>query len=357
LFYEVGQPDTHFGFIQKPNTQMWYNCGEGYNLTSFDQFGFRNDSVDKENANFAAVGDSFTMGYGLDFEQSWSHILGEITQKEVANYGVIGYGIWQYNRVLEEYPPFFRDKIVLYGIYSNDFSTDSVDESIANNLYSQRGWDNYKNSSPSEEELIKVLYDRQPFYHKTLAYKLFSILKPDIKKVRTPEGTTLYRHTSGTEVSDASKEGLEKLSKSLEEAVSLVRNYNSEMIVLYFPSKNRIYRDRYAKAFGDETVIKSEDLAVQTITEFFENEGIPIIDFTRIFFEEERKKHNPVYMTNEFHLNAYGNSMVAKEIACSLAEHGYIKPTKTITDICTEKPVKTTTPLVTGIIHLDEIDF
>ncbi len=321
LFYEFNQPDANLGIIPKPDVKMMYSPGEGYALISSDAFGFRNNLVYKEDAEFAAVGDSFTMGYGLDIEESWSHILGTIIGGEVANYGVVGYGIWQYNKILEEYSAFFQDKVILYGIYSNDFSKDSVDDSLANDFYERKSWDNYKTAFPSEEELIKAVYARKPFYHKTLTFKIFSLLNPDIKKVQVPEGTTLYKHTSGPEVGDASEEGLKKLCKSLEEAINLVRDYNSEMIVLYFPSKNRIYHDRYVEAFEDDTIIRSEGLVLQTITQLFENNGIPLLDFTRIFHEEERKNHRPVYMANEFHLNAYGNRVVAENLASFLATH------------------------------------
>ena len=56
--------------------------------------GFRDSTPDGDGANTAvlAIGDSWTFGYGVNYEQSYPYVLGEFTGLRVANAGVPAYG-------------------------------------------------------------------------------------------------------------------------------------------------------------------------------------------------------------------------------------------------------------------------
>lgn len=71
----------------------------------------------------AAIGDSYTMGFGVRHEDTWVHQLNKAlgTQHQVLNFGVSGYGIGQvYLRYLRDVRPWHPD-IVIFGVIEHDF--------------------------------------------------------------------------------------------------------------------------------------------------------------------------------------------------------------------------------------------
>jgi hypothetical protein len=74
----------------------------------------------------ALVGDSYTFGYEIRYDQTWSHLLGvELgTDFQVLNFGVIGYSVNQMRLKYEQDVKPTHPDIVIVGIISHDFIRD-----------------------------------------------------------------------------------------------------------------------------------------------------------------------------------------------------------------------------------------
>lgn len=102
-------------------------------LAGIDKSGFRNESL--PSVDIATIGDSHTYGSNVTSEHSWPKVLGRMLNKNVYNFGVGGYGVLQYSRLLDmvfEKNP----ETVLLGLYlENDLS--DVCRSAITNKYSR----------------------------------------------------------------------------------------------------------------------------------------------------------------------------------------------------------------------------
>ena len=90
------------------------------NMKEIDEHGFRNETL--QIIDIVALGDSHTYGFNVSSDNSWPKLLGHKTGKNVYNYGVGGYGILQYQYLLNKSIESSPD-VVLLGIYlANDLN-------------------------------------------------------------------------------------------------------------------------------------------------------------------------------------------------------------------------------------------
>lgn len=82
----------------------------------FADIGFREEAAVRP-AWAVAVGDSFTMGWGVDLDQTWVKQLQKRAGRPVLNLGIAGTCPTVYTRVLERYGLTFQPKVVIYQIY------------------------------------------------------------------------------------------------------------------------------------------------------------------------------------------------------------------------------------------------
>ena len=91
--------DPELGWVAEPNIDLpdFYGSGRGLRTESR---GFRNnEDVTEEPTNGRAriicSGDSFTLGYGVDNDDTWCHLLSPLLNVETVNMGQGGYGVDQ----------------------------------------------------------------------------------------------------------------------------------------------------------------------------------------------------------------------------------------------------------------------
>ena len=71
------------------------------------------------------LGDSVSVGFGVEVEQTYSFLLGEKLGKKVLNASVTGYGITDYVEVLAHVTNNFKPELVIIGICLNDVAATS----------------------------------------------------------------------------------------------------------------------------------------------------------------------------------------------------------------------------------------
>jgi hypothetical protein len=120
LFYEFLEPDPDVGYKMKPNLRDFeIEWLEGLSAVyETDELGFRNIG-DKRNSPLAVVGDSVAFGVGVNYDEAWSNILSGELDMPVANYGVGGYHLWQYNWIIRKFISNFHHRILLYCIFAS----------------------------------------------------------------------------------------------------------------------------------------------------------------------------------------------------------------------------------------------
>lgn len=91
--------DELLGWVNEPNTTVSNMYGEGLHVT-INNMGFRGEAATTEpppgHRRILVSGDSFTFGYGVTDEHSWSHQLEhKLENTEILNLGLGGYGLGQ----------------------------------------------------------------------------------------------------------------------------------------------------------------------------------------------------------------------------------------------------------------------
>lgn len=118
--------DPLLGWINQPKVRIDNMYGKGVYLATNAQ-GFRNEqdfSVKKkpEEKRALCVGDSFTLGYGVNNQQTWCHVLSEIIPKlETVNMGQGGYGVDQAYLWYQRDGIKFEHDLVIFAFITSDF--------------------------------------------------------------------------------------------------------------------------------------------------------------------------------------------------------------------------------------------
>ncbi len=324
FFYGLTMPDDRLGFVVKPNfhTQVCFNsiCSS----ISTDELGFRNSKTDKEYSKMVVLGDSFSFGYGVEANASWSRILEELVGLPLANLSIIAGSPWQYDVLLEDHPELFRDRLVIYGLFSNDFNDRKPEN--ASDYYRRYGLDTYEKSSPTLADLMRIK-QKDNFYERSATFCFFTALKPKEEKcfLKPKEN-------------DIDSEWLEhggwyQLYDTFDTTIDRVSSLNSEMAVILFPSRASAFMEQYQQCYSDASTVKSEEEAYHKTAEFFLQRGIPVLDLTlpvRNFVQRGIE----LYYSTDAHFNDRGNLVAANELSCFLTNLHYVEPTKSTTEMC-----------------------
>ena len=107
-----GQIDGELGWVLKPGSRSRYYMTDRVTGTAYfdstvytNSAGFRAPSLDAEFASgsMVAIGDSWTFGYAVDYEQSYPAQLEKLLGRDVVNMGVPAYGSAQVLLLLERH--------------------------------------------------------------------------------------------------------------------------------------------------------------------------------------------------------------------------------------------------------------
>ena len=133
ILYEQGL------YVRSDDPDLGYELKHGYAGHSYaarvtvDSYGFRGPEYTREplpgTYRIACVGDSFTFGMGVDYEQSWPSLLEHkiappagFASVEVINAGVSGYNLKQYcAEIIDKIIP-LKPHLVIMGLVGNDLA-------------------------------------------------------------------------------------------------------------------------------------------------------------------------------------------------------------------------------------------
>lgn len=88
-------------------------------LAAFDRWGFRNPKV-PETSDIVAVGDSHTYGNTARMVDSWPYVVSRLTNRQVYNMGLGGYGPNQYFYLSKTRALALKPKMIIWGLYMGD---------------------------------------------------------------------------------------------------------------------------------------------------------------------------------------------------------------------------------------------
>lgn len=114
-------PDPEMGWVNSPGT--WQSSEAGHVPMSFERDGRRADPAGNKPAKLPkilVVGCSFTQGYGVTDDQTFSHLINEaLPSAELLNFGTGAYGSYQSRLRVKHYfsSPHLETPLVIYGLF------------------------------------------------------------------------------------------------------------------------------------------------------------------------------------------------------------------------------------------------
>lgn len=250
---------------------------------------FRNDVTEHPYA--IAVGDSFTYGTGVQFEQVWTEVLERKINKKIVNIGSEEYTTTQELQSLNSYIS-LKPKVILWGFFANDYS-DEIQLRDTNPL---KNTVVYKFARNFLAEKFNVM-----------ASSSVSYTNGSVDQVFFPQ---FWKYLFNNTV-----KGKGLANSNILTAKKLAESNGIIFIVLIFPPKEEIYKE----------VIKDDELNYElsyikdSITTLCKENKISCIDIA-----PDLIKNNQIYFRIDAHFNEKGNSIVADSVYKYLKENNLI---------------------------------
>ena len=120
-FGSWAEPDSELGWVNRPGS--WKSAEPGQVPMTFEADGRRHDPAGKKPGNIPrilVVGCSFTQGYGVADDQTYSHFINRsLSSAELVNFGTGAYGSYQSRLRVSRYfnSPHEKTPLVIYGLF------------------------------------------------------------------------------------------------------------------------------------------------------------------------------------------------------------------------------------------------
>lgn len=250
-----------------------------------------------------ALGDSFTFGCCVDQEDTWVDHLARLSKNEIANLGIPGHGPAQYTRVLEKYGLSLKPKVAFYGLYANDLA-DSIDfEQWLNGREKRMGFRRFAKHHSVVYHLIRSLRRADRPSKRRISVDGTGI-KVNRKKLADPYEIGSHGFDGGWALT----------KREIIGAIEQSKRIGATFVLLYFPSKEEVYRDLIEDGENSLRSFKQErDRFMDATRRFCDNEQLHCLDLTPALKKRALNRED-IYFPRDIHWNEEGNRIVSEEI-------------------------------------------
>ncbi|MCS6305635.1 MAG: SGNH/GDSL hydrolase family protein [Nitrospira sp.] len=317
------QYDDYLGWSIGPNRRsvdgMYLSSAEGVRSPTVNMSMLTQEAKGR----IALIGDSFTFGEEVKFEETWGYFLQQYVggERQVLNYGVPGYGLDQaYLRYLRDVRPLHPD-IMVIGLISHDIERTMT----VYNFISFPEWEfpfakpRFSSSNgdlaivnspiPSPEAITKwSSIDQLPFLEYDRGYyeSEWDSTKLDCSYLFRFLTSKFPRWPiRSAEVSDRAQIALN--SEILLKLISVAREDGTLPVVVYFPTHGTFVR------MSSEMVTQGEELAIEVL----EHSHVVYSDLTSCLMQVHDSER---FVPSKRHYSPEANMYVAKCIAEDIAD-------------------------------------
>jgi hypothetical protein len=316
--------DPYLGYKLKPDLDIMFPS-EGrlipYRTQSLNlgDIGFR-DIGTRPPFAIVAVGDSYVLCDDVPAEACWLRHLTESTGVSAVTLGVNGYSNLAAGRVLDRYAPPLHPRLVLAGMYPNDFKDnvnfDRWTRSGSGNFWIWLGERRGRGQVGRSLANYSMLYRMFDGFMRTRGRSIYKYREGNIDYVYRLDPWWLNL------VKDAEDHPGFALMKDAFRVMRQKANaMGSEFAVLLFPTKEQIYWSS-AQTFAPEKDL-DVDHPLEVVRGFLQGEGIHYCDLTGPLREEARRGKQLFHRINS-HWNDEGNLVGAREIEKCLRAQGLL---------------------------------
>jgi len=315
--------DSVLGWVNEKNVDIRDMYGPGVYLRTNSQ-GFRNNhdfetAVPEGKYRIVCSGDSFTLGYGVDNDHTWCHLLGTFDPRlETLNMGQGGYGVDQMYLWYKRDGAKFEHQVHLLAFITDDF------ERMQSDTFLQYYGKPLIDIENGKLVVKNVPVPRWPYKHSWLTENAL----PNLRRLHTVEllervGSRL-RFADTRSPTASEKERIERVKNVLVKIFEDLKRFNAEpsnkLVLVYFPTP-------YELQGGSQEWIKfiekeSQDLGIPLINVLSTFRSLPPSQALSMLIPEGQLN----YPYAAGHLNDEGNKFVAEVIYQELKNDPAISP-------------------------------
>lgn len=301
--------DPYLGYKLKPDLDIMFPS-EGrsipYKTTSYGlgDIGFR-EIGSKPPFSVVVVGDSYALCDDVPAEACWVRHLGAKTGLSIGTLGVNGYSTLGEARILERYGLQFKPKVVLVGVYLNDFKDNMNFES-----WSKSGTDNlwvWLGHQRGRGQFGRWLADNSVIYR--MIDGAMRARGRDIHKYKDENVDFVFRMDrwwlqllKNTE----DDPGFHLMQRALLKMKELSSSIDAELVVLLFPSREQVYWNLAQRFAPHEGKSLDPDHPLDVVRDFARENGIKFCEYADPL-RAEAAKGRQLYHRISSHFNDDGN--------------------------------------------------
>jgi len=373
-FLNGRQEDADLGWTFSPGMRAAgkNEDGEPFELTASPEGFFTPSLPDKATPQLVTLGDSFLSTFYVHEPIAWA--LQRVLRTPVYNLAVFGWGPDNYLAAYRKFATGRRhDRVVVF--------------SFANDITDVLNWTTWRSEEPARESFMTwiqrttseqvVNVDDGWLDRSSVLWNLVKFMRRRPQSAATPPAeaaasTSLVGSARATPTASAPSVRLETIQytahapltfqftqgysfteldpdafepggsyyrymqayfESLEQLKSSIADQRAQMILVWIPSKERVYLpllppDRYRVYVTNKT--GHIDGLERIIHAYAARSGIPFLDLTASL-EEHARAGEKLYFTSDGHLNSFGNSLVGELVAHYLQSSPAATPDDTVT--------------------------
>lgn len=335
----IVEPDSYTLYKGRPGISFTATTGEFANDISFNSYGFYDDDwpVQKTgDIRILVIGDSFTAGFNVPFEENYARQLEHILQKNgySADIMVAGLASWDTStelKFLERIGLKFKPDIVIIQMYGND-----IRSSYLRGLFSLNGnklVDNTPVNIPLRKRFMMHMSTKSVVFKRAYDFFIFNPIAkrtvPSLLGESYIEGYKMPKcddcNLFLNEPNPAYAKGYNLTYKLLEKFGQMSKTYNFKPALLIIPLKEQV-----SDLHWNELLMKSEGNRSRMLRDLNQRKIVSnapgnmlIIDPYPILRIED--KNNSFYFEDDSHTNENGNRRIAEIIYNRLIEEGLLE--------------------------------
>jgi hypothetical protein len=316
--------DPYVGYKLKPGLDIMFPS-EGrlipYRTSShgLGDIGFR-DIGTKPPFGIVAVGDSYVLCDDVPAEACWLRHLADSTGVSAATLGVNGYSTLAAARILDRYAPALHPRVVLAGMYPNDFKDnvnfDHWSRSGTENFWIWLGERRGRGQFGRSLANYSMLYRMADGFLRTRGRSIYKYNDDHIDYVYRLDPWWLNL------VKDAEDHpGFALMKQAFRDMRQRASAMGAEFAVLLFPTKEQIYWETASQFSPQKDLDVDHPLSV--VRQFLQEEGFRYCDLTEPLRATARQGVQLFHRINS-HWNDEGNRVGAREIEACLRAQGLL---------------------------------
>lgn len=325
LLEKQWEPDEDLLLRLKPNLDMRITGHPEFSYTVLTNADGLRDEPFQGAHDIAAIGDSFTFGFGVEEPHSWPARLESLSRVRVANLGWAGWSSLVYPTTIKRFAIPLQTRIWIWAFVSNDLPESAGAEAFLNS-----GEANYLDWIREIQGTTDELHF--PWSLKTIQF-IAALINPELfllpnsgdriyddGQLRFRYGEYAWKTTDPSQPEVA--RGWELTEVALLEASQLANINQATLIVVFVPYREHVYWPYLQDQLGEDKG-KQLDLVPARLQSFCEAHDIPYLNLLP-GFRERALQGRMLYFPEDGHWNSAGHDLAAGLIYDHLTHEGLL---------------------------------